>query len=184
MKYVELEKLLCAANIEGRKMDGFVTFSNESYTKEYTWESRTYLISSDNKRFQEGKISNSIWASSVDGSDVGLKLSNYMFGLYAWVIEDCGVVDYLLVSTANRKTVSKVVFTTKEQADAAMRKEVSDCIGMDMDADELDGWLEDTPETKAGMVKYTCAYLNDVDGCDHNWEIFTLFHNGCETRVM
>lgn len=73
----------------GKHIMGYVVFSNDSFDKEYPIEARTYCISSNNKAFQPGMCGYSIYGSSLDGSDVCVRLEQYMRGENAWKIEDC-----------------------------------------------------------------------------------------------
>lgn len=66
-----------------------ITFSQESFTKEYPVESRTYRFRSDNKRFLPNMIGSSIFAESIDGTDKGVRLDWYLYGEGAWKIENC-----------------------------------------------------------------------------------------------
>ncbi|SHI61207.1 hypothetical protein SAMN02745671_01144 [Anaerovibrio lipolyticus DSM 3074] len=86
VSYDELRSAMFKANEEGKEISGGITFTEDSFNKPYDERGRTYLFTSDNKAFQHGKISNSIWANCEDGTDDGVKLSNY---LYDWKIEKC-----------------------------------------------------------------------------------------------
>lgn len=66
-------------------LKGVIVFSNESFDKPYPLEARSYVISSDNKAFFPDMISNSIFGSSLDGSDVGIRIDWYS----DWIVEDC-----------------------------------------------------------------------------------------------
>ena len=54
--------------------------------KDYSEESRSYAFSSDNKYFVPGMGGNSIYASSLDGTDSGVRLDWY---LGEWKIDYC-----------------------------------------------------------------------------------------------
>lgn len=92
MKYEDFEKEMIAANKKGIRLTGHIVFAQSSFAKEYSKESRTYVVSSDNKRWHPDMISNSIWGNCLDGSESDVKLSDYMFGDNAWEIEDCFIV--------------------------------------------------------------------------------------------
>ena len=68
-----------------------ITFTQDSFTKEYSEEARTYVISSNNKAFIPGMGGYSIYGSSLDGSDKGVRLEQYMAdekgGKDGWKIE-------------------------------------------------------------------------------------------------
>ncbi len=77
----------------GTHATGYVVFSPESFTEEYSLESRTYKISSNNKAFQPNMSGYSIFASNLDGSDRMCRLEAYMSnekgGKDGWKIERC-----------------------------------------------------------------------------------------------
>lgn len=68
MKFADFENIMKAANA-ANIIEGYITFSQTSFTQPYPRASRTYLVSSENKRWQANAISGSIWGSSLDGSD-------------------------------------------------------------------------------------------------------------------
>lgn len=70
--------------------------SEDSFTQEYSLEARSYLISSDNKAFIDGMGGYSIFASSLDGSDVGVRLEQYLEdegNKDGWRIDYCYIKD-------------------------------------------------------------------------------------------
>ena len=74
-----------------------VVFTQDSFEKEYSEESRSYIVSSDNKAFLDGMGGYSIYSSSLDGSDVGVRLEAYMAeehgGKDGWKVEYCYIKD-------------------------------------------------------------------------------------------
>lgn len=73
----------------GRPVSGYIVFSQSNFAKPYSAESRTYEVSSDNKAFIPGKGGYSIYGSSIDGSDMGVRLDRYMHSEHPWEIERC-----------------------------------------------------------------------------------------------
>lgn len=59
-----------------------ITYKQENFEKEYSEQSRTYLVGSYNKKFQSGKISSSMFGDCIDGTDIGVRLD-----LYNWKVE-------------------------------------------------------------------------------------------------
>lgn len=90
---------LCEKFIEHNKTDkepitGYIVFRADNWATEYPLDSRTYAVSSTNKRFQTDAISNSIFGNSVDGSDCGVRLDLYMYGNNGkdgWKVDYCYV---------------------------------------------------------------------------------------------
>ena len=74
-----------------------VVFTQDSFTKEYSEESRSYIVSSDNKAFLDGMSGYSIYASSLDGTDPCVRLEGYMAaehcGKDGWKVEYCYIKD-------------------------------------------------------------------------------------------
>lgn len=76
--YTEMEREFY--NEQGKY--ALITYKQENFDKEYSEKSRTYMVGSYNKCFQGGKISNSMFGSCIDGTDIGVRLD-----LYNWKIE-------------------------------------------------------------------------------------------------
>lgn len=68
---------------------GVVVFSQDNWDKEYSLESRSYRVSSDNKAFIPGQIGRSIFADALDGSDDGVRLDYYP----EWIVDHCYMLD-------------------------------------------------------------------------------------------
>ena len=68
---------------------GYIVFSPDSFDKSYSEQSRTYVVSSDNKAYIAGAGGYSIFGSCLDGSDQNIRLELYMHGDGAWKIERC-----------------------------------------------------------------------------------------------
>lgn len=77
----------------GKHLTGYIVFSQDSFTKPYSLESRTYVISSDNKAFNCNMGGYSIFGSALDGSEHGVRLDYYMAdergGKDGWKVERC-----------------------------------------------------------------------------------------------
>lgn len=70
-------------------VSGYIVFSRDSFDKPYSEQSRTYVVSSDNKAYIAGVGGYSIFGSCLDGSDQNIRLERYMHGDNAWKIERC-----------------------------------------------------------------------------------------------
>ena len=109
MKYKQLKKILCRHERKhpGTHLTACITFwsfgpPSKKYHPLYSWEGRTYLISSGNKAFQPGKGNRSIYGSCLDNiSGPKIRLDTFMTDEYGgkggWVVEDCGIAGYLLI---------------------------------------------------------------------------------------
>ncbi len=93
MSYSDLTSMFRKAENEGRHLTGYITFSEDSFDKIYSLDSRTYEVSSINKAFISGMGGYSIYGSSLDKSDMNVRLERYMRdehgGADGWRIERC-----------------------------------------------------------------------------------------------
>lgn len=98
VSYKELKEMFSDKERDGsgEHMTGCITFTADSYNKEYSEEARTYRVSSDNKAFKPNMSGYSIFGSSIDGSDRGVRLDSVMAaekgGANGWKIEKCTVI--------------------------------------------------------------------------------------------
>lgn len=74
-------------------LTGCIVFTEDSFNRPYSLESRTYRVSSDNKAFQPNKGGYSIYGSAIDGSDPLVRLEGYMAaekgGKDGWCVDYC-----------------------------------------------------------------------------------------------
>lgn len=94
MTYQELKSRFREAEAQYREhLTGYIVFSQDSFTKPYSVESRTYVVSSNNKAFRPNMFGYSIYATSLDGTDRNVRLEQYMAEEYGgkdgWKIERC-----------------------------------------------------------------------------------------------
>lgn len=102
MKTISYKELKTAfrqheAKESGRHLTGYIVFTEDSYTKPYSLESRTYRVSSDNKAFLPNMGGYSIFGSAIDGSDPLVRLERYMReehgGADGWKVDYCYIED-------------------------------------------------------------------------------------------
>lgn len=96
VSYCELKNMFREAEREKRgALVGYIVFTEDSFDKCYPIEARTYIVSSNNKAFQDGMGGYSIYGSSVDGEDLCVRLDGYMQdehgGNDGWKVEKCYV---------------------------------------------------------------------------------------------
>jgi len=93
LTYGELVSQFREAERNGKHISGFIVFTEDSFDKPYPIEARTYVVSSENKAFQPNMGGYSIYGSSLDGTDVCVRLESYMAaehgGHDGWKIEKC-----------------------------------------------------------------------------------------------
>lgn len=75
----------------GKPIYGVIVFKSENWPdKDYSLESRSYRVSSDNKAYIAGQGGYSIFAGSLDGSDPHVRLEQYMEYEYgSWKVDYC-----------------------------------------------------------------------------------------------
>ena len=93
LTYMEFRDAMFKFNEEhpdGKSMlYGVIVFTKDSFTADYTETERSYRTNNDQKGFQHGKISNSIYANCLDGKDLGVRLDWYMHGENPWKVDYC-----------------------------------------------------------------------------------------------
>ena len=94
MDYREMCDLFRAVEKTGAgHVSGHIVFTESSFTALNGIESRTYIVSSNNKAFQPNMGGYSIYGSSLDGSEPIARLDGYMAaekgGQGGWQIEKC-----------------------------------------------------------------------------------------------
>lgn len=93
MTYSTMRRYFRIAERTNQHLTGYIVFSPASFEKEYSLESRTYVVSSDNKAYRPNMGGYSIFATSLDGSDPCVRLEQYMAsehgGKDGWQIERC-----------------------------------------------------------------------------------------------
>lgn len=93
MTYRTMKNYFRAAECACQHLTGYIVISPASFEQEYSLESRTYVVSSDNKAYQPNKGGYSIFAVALDGSDAGVRLEQYLSSEYGgqdgWQIERC-----------------------------------------------------------------------------------------------
>ena len=93
MRYGEMAQKFREAEKNGNHLDGYIVFTEDSFTEKYPLESRTYVVSSDNKAYRPNMGGYSIYGTSLDGTDKNVRLEAYMAaekgGKDGWQIERC-----------------------------------------------------------------------------------------------
>ena len=74
-------------NQEEARKSGVIVISQDSFKKEYSIESRSYRAWNNNRAFQHDKIASSIFGSSLDGSDIYVRLDWYIHK--GWKVDYC-----------------------------------------------------------------------------------------------
>lgn len=108
--YEELTNIFRTIESAGKEqlhLVGFIVFTEDSFTKPYSEEERTYIVSSDNKAFQPNKGGYSIYGNCLDGKDMCVRLERYMAkekgGKDGWKVETCYIdADNLVGSKLTR----------------------------------------------------------------------------------
>lgn len=72
------------------KREAVIVFTKDSFKKPFSEKERSYKVSSQNRYFETGKISNSLIGDCLDGTDQGVRLDYY---LGDWKIEKIYLLD-------------------------------------------------------------------------------------------
>lgn len=105
LTYREMCDLFLKANNKGHKpICGYIVFTEDSFQKQYSLASRTYKVSSNNKAFMAGMGGYSIFGSSLDGSDVNVRLEMYMRGENHWKVDYCYMDKHDIESVEKHKS--------------------------------------------------------------------------------
>lgn len=70
--------------------EAVIVIDNVSFDKEYPLESRSYVVSRNANYFRSGLISKSLIGSSLDGTDMYVRLDWYLF--VEWKVEYCYIL--------------------------------------------------------------------------------------------
>lgn len=93
MRYSEMAQKFREVEKNGKHLEGYIVFTEDSFTEKYPLESRTYAVSSDNKAYRPNMGGYSIYGTSLDGTDKNVRLEAYMAaekgGKDGWKIERC-----------------------------------------------------------------------------------------------
>ncbi|MDE7245417.1 MAG: hypothetical protein K2O18_15785 [Oscillospiraceae bacterium] len=100
MTYHELKETFCDLKQRSPKdnLTAHIIFTEDSFDKKYPLLSRTYRVSSDNKRFWPNKFSRSIFACCLDETDQGVRLDWYMAeegNKDGWKVENCYILEQM-----------------------------------------------------------------------------------------
>ena len=71
-------------NQDEATLSGVIVYKQDNFSEEYTELQRSYRVWNNNRKFQTGKIANSLYGDCLDGTDDGVRLD-----LYDWDIEFC-----------------------------------------------------------------------------------------------
>lgn len=184
MEYSALRKILCNAAINGKTVEAFVTFTPASFgfDKEYSKRARTYTFTSREKAFNPNVGGYSIFGSSLDGSDNGVRLESYMKdekgGPDGWKVQTCGIIKYMLTYVYERSLSVIGYFDTQEDANRAMWLDMAKAV--ECEPDELADYIEEDKENcEFGPMS---SWLNKRGNSD--WTIIPIFMDGEKVVVL
>lgn len=80
-------------NYAKERISGVIVFTEDSFKGDYSLESRSYQVWSDSKAWIDGMGGYSIFGSSLDGTDTGVRLDWYLAeekgGRDGWKVDYC-----------------------------------------------------------------------------------------------
>lgn len=97
--------------VNAKVISGIIVFTEDSFGEPYTLESRSYVVNSDNKMFRPKCCGNSLFGSALDGSDCGVKLSEYMRGADGWKVDYCYLLNgcFTTEEHCNKETIKAAI---------------------------------------------------------------------------
>lgn len=139
MDYSKLKALFCEHETSdpSTHLTAYITFSSfgPKSKKKYSYDSRTYVISSGNKGFQPNMGGYSIFASCLDGTDQQIRLEAYMAeergGENGWVVEECCIVGYMLMEYGDYGIATPKIVCTLEMAQQEMLSRIAGFLRID-----------------------------------------------------
>lgn len=119
MTYSEVKEIFQEwnRNHPGEELTAHIVFTVDSFMKEYPLLSRTYVVSSNNKAFRPNMGGYSIFGDSLDGTDCGVRLEQYMVAegnIWGWKVEDCYILERM------RDVMAIPDFSRTEQEDGTV----------------------------------------------------------------
>lgn len=186
MNYQQLKKQLYQHECEhpNTHLTACITFSSfgPNNKKEYSWNSRTYVVSSYNKALQPNMGGYSIFGSCLDGTDTDVRLEKFMAeeqgGKNGWIVEDCFIVGYLLIECSDLNIQTPKLFYTPSDAAEYMLSQLAEKGGLDLEQLKEDyAAAEEMFEEGQYNVSSDSAWL--ADPCeDWQWKIQPVFIYG------
>jgi len=182
MTYQELKKLFQEheSGTPDTHLTAGITFSSfgPDNHETYSWESRTYIISSNNKAFQPNMGGYSIFGSCLDGTDQCLRLDWRMReesgDSGGWIVKDCFLTGYLLVECSELGISAPKLFYTRNDAVESMLSRLAD--EGDLDLEQLNADYTSTKELFGDDwygADSDSAWLAERDE-DWRWKIQTI----------
>ena len=124
MEYRDLEQIFRKHESTEPKyhLDGLITFADLGSFEDanYTQMDRTYLVSSNNKAYQSGRLGYSIFGTCLNGKDLCVLLDAYMRRPKGWVPGACCLLFYQLQGVNERDILLPEIYPTHRQAQEAM----------------------------------------------------------------
>ena len=101
MTYREFKEKMTQYNMNGKTVTGVIVFTEDSFNKLYSLDSRSYRVSSNAKVFTPTAKGYSLFGTALDGSDTGVNLVNYIDVEYGreccesggWHVDYCYIED-------------------------------------------------------------------------------------------
>lgn len=128
MEYRSLEQIFRKHEASEPKfhLDGLITFPDLGRFEDanYTLLDRTYLVSSNNKAYQAGRLGYSVFGSCLNEKDLCVRLDAYMRQPEGWVPGVCCLLLYQLQGVNERDILLPEIYPTHRQAQEAMLAEM------------------------------------------------------------
>lgn len=180
MKYKTLREIFIAHESSRplSHLTGYITFSSfgPNAHSDYPLLSRTYVVSSDNKAFRPNRGGYSIFGSSLDGTDLHVRLEDHMAeergGKDGWIVEDCCLIGYQLVGSSERDLLEPQLFYSHKEAADVMLWEL--CRAGSRNYEDVKAVFDRQGSAILGdnfEVSYDSAWLNGSSAGNWDWKI-------------
>lgn len=78
-------------------LKGVIVIKEDSFNQPYSLEERSYVVNNDNKAWISGMLGYSIYGTSLDGVDRGVRLESYLTeergGKNGWKVDYCYLLE-------------------------------------------------------------------------------------------
>lgn len=88
LTWKDFKEQMIKANVAHQNITGVIVFAEDSFKAKYPLDSRSYRVHSSEKIFNPSACGYSMFGSSLDGTDCGVRLEHYMRE-EGWTVDYC-----------------------------------------------------------------------------------------------
>lgn len=176
LTWEQFKEIMEKANKEKNSIKGVIVFKPESFDKEFSEESRSYEVGSDNKYWNPMMGGSSLFGYCLDGTDQGARLDWYMHAVpednlgKRWLVDYCYLLDDVKEEkTESIKTEATDLYTNKTN----LEKGFADEVIFHLESLANDG-IEEAKPILDDSDKVNEIVQELINGCDDIWESIHL----------